>query len=136
MKIRIYTTLNGKVINDYATTAKTWGDLKAQLIRDGYYNEGGSKAVLRETKATLEADGIVLPPTGMSTYTVFITPTKTKSGAKAYQFTEDQIEMFVENLVETVGDAIREEIYDAIEDFAVDSEAAQLDQEFKQMKIN
>jgi len=135
MKIRIYTTLNGKVINDYNTTAKTWGVLKAQLIGDGYYNEGGSKAVLRETKATLEADGIVLPPAGMSTYTVFITPTKTKSGA-TYQLDDDEVQDLVDYVMEHAVEDIEANIKDFIENYEIDDEASQLAQEVKSLNIN
>lgn len=58
------------------TTAATWGALKTELSAQGL-STSNMKGMVKETKTTLESDGAILPTT---TFTLFITPTKVKSG--------------------------------------------------------
>jgi len=73
-KINTYSTLTnapGSVMSD----ATTWGQLKLQL---GDLIQGDMKAVIKETKVTLENELATLPE---GEFTVFLFPNKVKSGA-------------------------------------------------------
>lgn len=63
-------------IKNVETSATTWGELKADLRRDGIdYN--GMDAVLREGKQTLSLDEAVIPE---GDQIIFLSPSKVKSG--------------------------------------------------------
>lgn len=57
------------------TTATTWGDLKAEV--ENIYNLTDIKVVVKETKATLDLAGAVLPE---GDFTIYLMPSKVKSG--------------------------------------------------------
>lgn len=76
VEVKVYSSLMGEKV--ISTTACTWGQLQKQLDKDGVsYN--GMKAVIGETKMTMESSASQLPDTG---FTLFLMPVKTKSGAK------------------------------------------------------
>ncbi len=58
------------------SSSTTWGPLKEELKAAGL-STNNMKGMVKETKTTLESDGAVLP---IDTFTLFITPTKVKSG--------------------------------------------------------
>lgn len=62
---------------EISTSATTWGALKQELSAAGF-SVNNMKGMVKETKTTLESDGAVLPS---ETFTLFITPSKVKSGA-------------------------------------------------------
>lgn len=60
-----------------STDAKTWGELKS-VMSDNYHDITDIKAIVRETRATLELSHAMLPETD---FTLFICPaSKVKSG--------------------------------------------------------
>lgn len=90
--VTVYST-SGKTNVKIETGATTFGELTPQLREHGF-NLDGMKAVVGETKVTLEADGAVLPD---GEFKLFLMPLKTKSGADmtrpdAYAKIQDFIE--------------------------------------------
>lgn len=61
-----------KTIN---TSATTWGELKPQI--EGVYNLKDLKVILKQTKATLDIPGAVLPE---DDFTIYLMVSKVKSG--------------------------------------------------------
>ena len=74
--VTVYST-SGKTNVKIESGASTFGELTPQLRENGF-NLDGMKAVVGETKVTLEADGAVLPE---GEFKLFLMPLKTKSGA-------------------------------------------------------
>lgn len=74
--VTVYST-SGKTNVKIESGATTFGELTPQLRENGF-NLDGMKAVVGETKVTLEADGAVLPD---GEFKLFLMPLKTKSGA-------------------------------------------------------
>lgn len=96
--VTVYST-SGKTNVKIETGATTFGELTPQLRENGF-NLDGMKAVVGETKVTLEADGAVLPD---GEFKLFLMPLKTKSG----------------------GDISRSDVYNKIKEFiARDGEKA------------
>ncbi len=63
-------------IKSIDSEATTWGELKDDFDENGIAHTD-LKAVVKETKVTLEADGAVLPE---GNFTIFMFPSKIKSG--------------------------------------------------------
>ncbi len=60
------------------TNARTWGEVKAASSRvRGMLGSGDDKLVIKQTKATIETDDVVLPEGDI---TVYIFPGKVKAG--------------------------------------------------------
>jgi len=76
MKVKVFSTQMGE--REVETTGTTWGDLQIDLKKNGISFEK-MKAVIGESKLTLEADGAMLPVQG---FTLFLMNKKTKAGAK------------------------------------------------------
>lgn len=74
--ITVYST-SGKTNVKIESTATTFGEFVPQLREQGFSLDG-MKAVVGETKVTLEADSAVLPE---GEFKLFLMPLKTKSGA-------------------------------------------------------
>ena len=76
MRVKVFSTQMGE--KEIETNATTWGELQVDLKKNGVgYSK--MKAVVGETKVTLEADGALLSPQG---FTLFLMNKKTKAGAK------------------------------------------------------
>jgi hypothetical protein len=74
MKVKIFSTQMGE--KEIETQATTWGELQADLTNDNIpFN--GMRAVIGNTKITLEARGAMLPVEG---FTLFLMNKKTKAG--------------------------------------------------------
>ena len=75
------------------TSAKTWGELKSELP-----NTGNSRAVIRETRNTLESGGAQLPN---QDFTLFLYPEKVRSGrtVKVHKVEEAEWDNSVDTLV-------------------------------------
>jgi hypothetical protein len=71
----ISTQKNAPVV--YPTPATTWGQLRDLITRD-FGNVGEMKAVIKETRNSLDVADAVLPE---GNFTVFLTQTKIKAGA-------------------------------------------------------
>jgi hypothetical protein len=117
--VKIYTsnTGDGKVIT---TEARTFGELKNDLQANGIlFNNESMKAVIGETRTTLELDGAILPETDFG---LFLFPKKTKSGmaytreecfekVKTYRETNEGLEFFEGiNVTRTSTDKLNEMI--------------------------
>lgn len=74
-KVTIVST-TGKKLNTIETNSTEWGELKKTLTKEGY-NLSATKHQIGKTKEKLEAEQDALP---MEDFTLFITPTMTKSG--------------------------------------------------------
>lgn len=61
---------------EYQTEATTWGQLK-DLVTQDFGNVEGMKAVVKETRGTLERNDAILPEEDC---TIFLTPAKIKAG--------------------------------------------------------
>lgn len=87
MTITVYSTRTNAAVQ-HETSATTWGALRDELSAAGLINSD-MRAILRETKVTLENKDIVMPT---EPYTIFVTPVKTKSGSgKASELTVARI---------------------------------------------
>lgn len=81
MKVKVFSTQTGE--KTIETSAKTWGELQQDLSANNVpYNK--MKAVVGETKMTLEAAGAVLPEAG---FTLFLMNKKTKAGLDSEELT-------------------------------------------------
>jgi len=67
------------------SSATTWGELSEEINATGRISTSNMKAMVRETKATLEVAGALLPE---GTFTVFLTASKIKSGLQLIDFHE------------------------------------------------
>jgi hypothetical protein len=74
-EIRVLSTRDD-VAKKFDSDVKTWGELKAQINAIGI-DCSGLKAMVRETKITLEDSAATLPE---ETFTIVLTPDKMKSG--------------------------------------------------------
>lgn len=74
-KITVYQTANQSK-REYTTAATTWSQIRAEM---GDFYRTGLKAIVMQTRATLEHDDAVLP-TG--DFTIMLTPMAVKSGAE------------------------------------------------------
>jgi hypothetical protein len=74
MKVKVFSTQMGE--KELETNATTWGALQSDLKKKGI-SFSKMKAVIGETKLTLEADGAMLPVAG---FTLFLMNKKTKAG--------------------------------------------------------
>jgi len=70
-KVTIWSTQE-RATQTIETSAKTWGELKKELS-----NVGNTRAVIRETRNTLESGGAKLPD---QDFTLFLYPEKVRSG--------------------------------------------------------
>jgi hypothetical protein len=59
--------------------AKTWSELRSEIITNNTINPNDKTPIVRETKLTLSFDDSVLPD---GPFTLFLFPKKTKSGVK------------------------------------------------------
>ena len=90
MKVTVFSTKGAKrsVIE---TSAATWGVLKNQLIANNIPVDG-MRAIVGETKVTLESSAAVLPVD--FDFTLFLSPTKVKSGR---ELTRNECYEFIKN---------------------------------------
>ncbi len=65
---------------EYQTESTTWGQLKDLVSRD-FGDVSNMKAVVKETRATLEREDALLPD---SDCTIFLTQAKIKAGVVVY----------------------------------------------------
>jgi len=72
--VTIYSTQGRGQSQTIETDAKTWGELRPKIE----FNTSNVRAVVRENRTTLEANDAVLPE---EEHTIFLYPTKVKSGA-------------------------------------------------------
>lgn len=63
-------------LKEFTTDVTTWSQLKGILVENGI-DPNNMKGMVKETRTTLEHDAAVLPT---SDFTLFLTPTKVKSG--------------------------------------------------------
>jgi hypothetical protein len=85
-KIKIFSTLQTG-ITEKEVNANTWGELKTELAAASIMT-GDMKCMVKETQTSFEADSAPLPQNlghdtnGNQThdFTLFLSPTKTKSG--------------------------------------------------------
>lgn len=73
-KITIVSTNTDQVF-DVESSAETWGELKRESSISNV--SSGMKAMIRETKNTLESDQAILP---QGDFVLYLTPSKVKSG--------------------------------------------------------
>lgn len=102
MKVTVYST-SGKNNVTIETNATTFGQLKPTLVEHGF-NLSGMKAVVGETKVTLEADGVILPT---EDFKLFLMPVKTKSGVDIQSLDRPGIYSEIQRLIEKDGDSAR-----------------------------
>lgn len=90
MKVTVFSTKGAKrsVIE---TSATTWGVLKDQLMANNIPVDG-MRAIVGETKVTLESSAAVLPVD--FDFTLFLSPTKVKSGR---ELTRSECYEFIKN---------------------------------------
>ena len=84
-KVTVYSTVGKKATILENLEATTWGELKSAL-REMDIKYSGMKAVIGETRNTLESDRATLPEKDFS---LFLMPVKTKSGADRKQLMAD-----------------------------------------------
>ena len=89
-KVTVFST-TGKNADNHETDALTWGNLKEELHDLDFDN---MKAITGESRVTLEHDDAVLPE---GSFTIFLMPIKTKSGALTRLQLFAEIKQFVTN---------------------------------------
>ncbi len=70
---------NGTPMQTIETTAQTWGELQKELA-DNNISYSGMKAIIGETRTTMESNKALLPLEG--TFNLYLLPLRTKSGSK------------------------------------------------------
>jgi len=75
-KITVYTTLTNNSV-EFESTGTTWKEVQREMV-DLRINYSGMKAVIGESRLTLESEKAVVPQEG---FTLYLMPVKTKSGA-------------------------------------------------------
>jgi hypothetical protein len=76
MKVKVYSTQMGERVVD--SSAKNWGELQSDLS-DGGISFDNMKAVIGETKLTMDSSSSVVP---QEDFTLFLMPKKTKAGSE------------------------------------------------------
>lgn len=99
MKITVYSTKTGST-TEIVTNATTWGQVRSTLMDNGIYTGDSMKAVVAESKTTLEHLEAVLP---VEDFTLMLVPIKNKSGN---DYEHDEIAELVEDASEDVDNAI------------------------------
>ena len=91
MKVTVFSTKGAKksVIN---SSAKTWGELRKDLAEAGI-PYSGMRAILGETKVTLESSAAVLPVD--FDFTLFLSPVKVKSGVDINSMSRSDLYSFI-----------------------------------------
>lgn len=74
-RVTVISTLKSNPV-PYDSNATTWGELKDVVARD-FGDVSGMKAVVKETRNTLDQDAAVLPE---DNFTIFLTQSKIKAG--------------------------------------------------------
>lgn len=74
--VKVFATGNDNII-EITTSARTWGELQAEVKSQKNLDLNGMNAKVRSSKVTLEHKDAELP-TGE--FTIFVTPAKVKSG--------------------------------------------------------
>ena len=95
-KVLVFSTLSNST-TEVSTSATTWGELSQFLTSKGLFNPSGMKAIVKETKATLELNEAVLPDGDFVLYTI---PTKNKSGAEVIN--TDDVDTFLTILLDDI----------------------------------
>ena len=105
-KVLVFST-KSNTTTPVETSATNWGELSSYLTSKNLFNASGMKAVVKETRSTLELKEAVLPD---GDFVLILIPTKNESGAKVIkvedldEFIEDQLENFRDNLNDFVED--------------------------------
>lgn len=103
MIVTVYST-SGKNNVKIETSATTFGELKPFLREQGFSLDG-MKAVVGETKVTLEADAAILPETD---FKLFLMPFKTKSGVDIQGLDRLGVYSEIQRLITRDGDSAKE----------------------------
>ena len=93
-EIKIFSTLTRKRLNSSATT---WSELQAELKNESIKFEN-MKAAVGKSKISLEYPGAQLPS---EPFTLYLMPTKTKSGLDVENMSYAQIRAAIRQLVTT-----------------------------------
>lgn len=101
MKVKVYSTQMGE--KTVECSGQTWEDLQRDLMTAGV-SYSGMKAVVGETKATLEAGVATLPEFD---FTLFLMPVKTKSGIKVKDMSYKELRNEIKSAIEVGGDAAK-----------------------------
>jgi hypothetical protein len=111
LNIILFNTQINKLEKLNNVVATTWGELKSKISN----YDSNMKAMIKENKMTLENDGAILPigigkdSSGNSNgtdFTLFLTPTKVKSGNELL----DYIDILTANLKEDLDSLLKEEL--------------------------
>lgn len=103
----IGTTLSAP--REYQTESTTWGQLKDLISRD-FGNVSNMKAVIKETRATMERDDALLPDEDC---TVFLTQAKIKAGVVDVVAVLSALKEEYNEAIDNVIDRVQEGEFDA-----------------------
>jgi len=84
-KIDIFNTQSDPPTREFQSSAKTWGQLKDELSAHGI-NTNGMTSIVGETDTTLDLSSAALPE---GEFTLFLMPSKVKSGYEEEDYDED-----------------------------------------------
>jgi len=94
-KVMVFST-KSNTTTPVETSATTWGELSTYLTSKGLFNPSGMKAIVKETKATLELKDAGLPD---GEFVLILIPTKNESGGlidaeELSEYISDMLEEF------------------------------------------
>lgn len=126
-KVTIWSTQE-RATQTIETSAQTWGELKKELS-----NVGNTRAVIRETRNTLESGGAQLPN---QDFTLFLYPEKVRSGrtVKVKKVEGADWDTTVDNAVVEKVEGYKEEFTELMKSFAP-NEAKKLSKEDQKLAL-
>lgn len=100
-KVTVFSSVTGE--KTITSEAKDWGELKTDLRKAGI-NYSKMKAVIGETQNTMEIDESLTPE---GDYTLFLMPTKTKSGMDVKNMNYKEIRAAIKQIISDNPDAAK-----------------------------
>lgn len=126
-KITVVSTRESSVTY-HESSAETFGQLSQEL------SLGGMSVVVKETRNTLSLPDAVLPE---SAFTIFVSPTKVKSGANFTRFSDVQLQDMVLELEaeDTIDIDLQENLIDVISDCMINNPLSRANTELSEEDI-
>jgi hypothetical protein len=93
---------------EFNTSASTWGEIKRECSAIGSMATGDLKAVVKQTKVTLDHNEAVVPDQDV---TIYLVPNKNKSGN---EMSEAELTALINEIAEIEATTVNQQVIDAI----------------------
>lgn len=107
-KVLVFST-KSNTTTPVETSATNWGELSTYLTQKGLYNASGMKAIVKETKTTLELKEANLPE---GNFVLYLIPVKNESGAEVVE--ADDLMEYISSVFAEVEKKIEDYIQDNV----------------------